>query len=103
MITFHFAFLNKHVTVSPSTFKVIVVPPRKLVGVITTLFVPDVDTLINVLICPSVPPSANEIATVADVALISVIPDVTFATCDEASAVIACEDLVPNLKKKACY
>ena len=34
---FHFAFLNKHVTVSPSAFNVIVEPPLKLVGVITMI------------------------------------------------------------------
>ena len=68
----------------------IVVPPRKLVGVITTLFVPLVDVLIKIFNCPS-EPSANEIAPVAAVAFISVTAVVTFATCDEASAVIACE------------
>ena len=86
---FHFAFLNKHVTVSPSAFNVIVVPPLKLVGVITTLFVPDVETLIKVLICPSLP-SASEILPTALVASTSVTALVTSATCDEASAVIAC-------------
>jgi len=54
------------------------------------LFVPDVDVLIKILICPSVP-SANDIAPVADVALISVIAEVTSETCDEASADIYCE------------
>ena len=84
-ITFHFAFLNKHV----KTFRLRVQcnssSTSKLVGVITTLFVPDVDVLIKILICPSVP-SASEILPIALLRLFLSL--VTSATCDEASAVI---------------
>ena len=64
--------------------------PLKFVGVIVTLFVPDVDTLIIVLICPFAP-SANEQGAAADVAFTSVIGVVTLIAVDvEPSPVIDC-------------
>ncbi len=45
---FHSETLNNSVTVSPGAFNVIFVNPLKFAGVITTLFVPAVDTFINV-------------------------------------------------------
>jgi hypothetical protein len=49
-ITFHLEFLNNNITVSPTAFKVSVVPPLKFVGVIVIALVPEVDTFIIVLI-----------------------------------------------------
>ena len=78
---FHCEFLNNKETVSPSAFKVTLVWPLKLVGVIVCKFVPEAEMFINVLICPS-EPSANEIVPVDEAPSISVIAEVTFATCD---------------------
>ena len=59
---FQFEFLNISVTVS-HTFNVILVPPLKLDGVITTAFVPDDDTFKIVLICPFAPSSKSTWST----------------------------------------
>jgi len=77
---YHFELLYIQVTVSPGAFNTMLVaaePPPvvafKLVGVIVTAFVPDVDELIIVLICPSVEAAAKVQGAAADVALTNVV------------------------------
>ena len=87
-------------TLSPGAFSVTVVPCLKLVGVIVTLFAPEVDEFKIILTWPSVDAAAKVTGAAADVASTKVVLSVNVTAVDvEPSPVIVCAVSLNEIKE----